>query len=214
MAVETVKDSVCISKIIDQKNESVIVEADSIIPDVKPDILSAISTSGTVCIYKKEILDGRIRIDGSIETYIMYLADDENSSVRSMSSNLDFSQTIDMPKAKADMQLDTNISLKNIECRVVNGRKISLRAILDIEARISLNENVDIVNSVNVTDVQTLSKSLNINSMIGSGTTKVYAKDTFTIDNIDNIAEIMKVDAKIINKDTKISYNKVLAKQI
>ena len=35
MAVETVKDSVCISKIIDQKNESVIVEADSIIPDVK-----------------------------------------------------------------------------------------------------------------------------------------------------------------------------------
>ena len=37
--------------------------------------------------------------------------------------------------------------------------------------------------------------------MIGSGTTKVYAKDTFTIDNIDNIAEIMKVDAKIINKD-------------
>ena len=173
MAVETVKDSVCISKIIDQKNESVIVEADSIIPDVKPDILSAISTSGTVCIYKKEILDGRIRIDGSIETYIMYLADDENSSVRSMSSNLDFSQTIDMPKAKVDMQLDTNISLKNIECRVVNGRKISLRAILDIEARISLNENVDIVNSVNVTDVQTLSKSLNINSMIGSGTTKV-----------------------------------------
>ena len=117
-----------------------------------------------------------------------------------------------MPKAKVDMQLDTNISLKNIECRVVNGRKISLRAILDIEARISLNENVDIVNSVNVTDVQTLSKSLNINSMIGSGTTKVYAKDTFTIDNIDNIAEIMKVDAKIINKDTKISYNKVLAK--
>ena len=66
MAVETVKDSVCVSKIIDQKNESVIVEADSIIPDVKPDILSAISTSGTVCIYKKEILDGRIRIDGSI----------------------------------------------------------------------------------------------------------------------------------------------------
>lgn len=212
MAVETVKDSVCVSKIIDQKNESVIVEGDSIIPDVKPDILSAISTSGTVCIYKKEILDGRIRIDGSIETYIMYLADDENSSVRSMSSNLDFSQTIDMPKAKVDMQLDTNISLKNIECRVVNGRKVSMRAILDIEARISLNENVDIVNNVNVTDVQTLSKSLNINSLIGSGITKVYAKDTFTIDNIDNLAEIMKVDAKIINKDTKISYNKVLAK--
>lgn len=57
-----------------------------------------------------------------------------------------------------------------------------------------------------------LNKELSVNSLIGSGTTKVYAKDTLTIDNIDNLAEIMKVNIKILNKDTKISYNKVLAK--
>ena len=42
--------------------------------------------------------------------------------------------------------------------------------------------------------------------------TKVYAKDTLVIDNIDNLEEIMKVDVRIINKETKISYNKVLVK--
>lgn len=212
MAVETTKDSVCLDQIIEQKNESVIVEGDSIIPDIKPDILSAISTSGTVCIYKKEILEGKVRIDGSIEAYIMYLADDENGSLRSMNSNIDFTQVIDMGKARPDMQLETEVTLKNIECRVLNGRKISTKAILDIGIKISSNENVDIVNAVNLKDVQTLTKNLNINSLIGSGTTKVYAKDTLTIDNIDNLAEVMKVDIKMINRDTKISYNKVLAK--
>lgn len=212
MAVEMTKDSICVGRIIEQKNESAIIEGDSIIPDIKPDILSSISTSGTVCIYKKEILDGKVRIDGSIEAYIMYLADDENGSVRSMNSNIDFTQVIDMEKARADMQLETNVVLKNIECRVINGRKISTKAILDIEVKVSSNENIDIVNEVKVKDIQTLTKSLNINSMIGSGTTKVYAKDTFSIDNIDNLAEVMKVDVKIINKDTKISYNKILAK--
>lgn len=212
MAVETTKDSICVGQIIEQKNESVIVEGDNIIPDIKPDILSAISTSGTVCIYKKEILEGKVRIDGSIEVYIMYLADDENGSIRSMSSNIDFTQVIDMGKVRPDMQLETNIVLKNIECRVINGRKVSTKAILDIEVKVSSNENINIINEVKINDVQTLTKSLNINSLIGSGTTKVYAKDTFAIDNIDNLAEVMKVDVKIINKDTKVSYNKILAK--
>lgn len=212
MAVETTKDSVCINQIIEQKNESVIVEGDSIIPDIKPDILSAISTSGTVCIYKKEILEGKVRIDGSIDVYIMYLADDENGSVRSINSSIDFTQLIDMEKAKSDMTLETNVTLKNIECRVINGRKISTKAILDIGIKVSSNENVDIINQVKLKDIQTLTKDLNINSLIGSGTTKVYAKDTIMLDNIDNLAEIMKVDIRIINKDTKISYNKVLAK--
>ena len=212
MAVETKKNSLCINQIIEQKNESVIVEGDSIIPDIKPDILSAISTSGTVCIYKKEILEGKVRIDGSINTYIMYLADDENGGIRSINSNIDFTQLIDVSKAKNDMLLETNVMLKSIECRVLNGRKINIKAILDIGIKISSNQNVDIINEINLKDIQTLNKQLNINSLIGNGTTKVYAKDTLMLDNIDNLAEVMKVDIRISNKDTKISYNKVLAK--
>lgn len=212
MAIETTKDSVCINQIIEQKNESVIVEGDSIIPDIKPDILSAISTSGTVCIYKKEILEGKIRIDGSINAYIMYLADDEGGMVRSINASIDFTQVMAMERVRPDMILETNVALKSIECRVLNGRKISTKAILDIGVKVSLNENVDIINEVKLQDIQTLNKTLNINSLVGSGTTKVYAKDTLMIDNIDNLAEIMKVDVNIINKDTKISYNKVLAK--
>ena len=174
MAVETTKDSVCINQIVEQKNESVIVEGDSIIPDIKPDILSAISTSGTVCIYKREILEGKIRIDGSIDTYIMYLADDEQGSIRSINSNIDFTQVIDLPRAKPDMMLEMEAKLKSVECRVLNGRKISMKAILDIEAKVSSNENVDIISQVDVTDIQMLNKDLTIHSLIGSGSTKAY----------------------------------------
>lgn len=212
MAIETTKDSVCINQIIGQKNESIIVEGDSIIPDIKPDILNAISTSGTVCIYKKEILDGKIRIDGSIDTYIIYLADDENGSIRSINSNIDFTHTIEINKVEPDMILDTNLNLKSIECRVLNGRKVNVKAIIEMEVKISANEQVNIVRNVNLEDIQVLNKDLNINLLVGSGETKVYAKDTLMIGNIDNLAEVMKTNVKIVNKDTKISYNKILAK--
>lgn len=214
MTIETAKDSLVLNQIIDQKTDTIMVEEDIIVPDVKPDILNVISTSGIVCIYKKEILDGKIRIDGCINTYIMYLADtqDENA-VRGLNTNLDFTQMIDMEKATNEMNLDANFVVKNLDCKVLNGRKIHVKAMLEAEIKVSSNETVEYISNIqNLEDVQLLNQDFCINSLVGTGTTKLYAKDTFNIDQIDNLVEIMKTDLKIINKNTKISYNKVLIK--
>lgn len=213
MAIETAKDNLVLNQIIEQKRDTFMVEDDCIVPDSKPDILNVISNSGIVCIYKKEILDGKIRLDGCVNTYIMYLADTQENQVRSLNANLNFTEVIDMEKAKSSMSLDTNVVLKGLECKVLNGRKIRMKAILEVESKISSNETVEYVKEINnLSDVQFLNCNFNINSLVGSGNTKVYAKDTIAIDEIDNLVEVMKTDIRITNRDTKISYNKVLIK--
>lgn len=143
----------------------------------------------------------------------MYLADSESNNIRSINTNLDFSQTINTEKAKINMNLENTFTLKEIECKVLNGRKVNIKAVLEVETKMFSNENIDIVKGVeDLRDVQTLNNNININTLIGEGSTKVYAKDTFSIDNIDNLAEVMKSDIRIINKESKISYNKVLVK--
>ena len=212
MAIETTRENVCVNHIVAQKTETVMVEGDSIIPDIKPDIINAISTSGIVCIYKKEINEGKVRLDGSVDTYVMYLADSDENSVRSINVNLDFTQVIDIQNAMPDMDLETNAKLKNIECKVINARKVSIKAFIEIGVKVTSKEDIDIISSVNSKGMQTLNKSIDINSVVGRGSTKVYAKDTLIIDNIDNLSEIMKAELNITNRDIKISYNKVLAK--
>ena len=64
----------------------------------------------------------------------------------------------------------------------------------------------------NVDDIQTLNKTLGIDSGVGYGKTSVYAKDTLSFEPQDELAEILKVDLELTDKDFKISYNKVLAK--
>lgn len=188
-------------------------EEDFIVPDIKPDILNTIRTNGTVCIYKKEVMDGKVRIEGSINVYIMYLADDETSSIRSLNTTLSFSQTIDFERVKEGMLLEDKIVLKSLEAKVINGRKVNVRAMLDLDLKIVSNEELEFIKEIDdIKDAQTLDKSITLNSLLGSGFTKVYAKDTIVIDSLDNLAEIMKVDFTIINKETKISYNKVLVK--
>lgn len=212
MSIETNRENICINHIINQKKEAFIVKGDCIIPDIKPDILKEINTSGIVCIYKKEILENKVKIDGNINTYTIYLADDENNSVRSINFNLDFSQLITVDRAMPDMDAKIDVKLKNIECKILNERKITITAFLEADIQVISNENVDIIDDVKVEDIQTLEDNLKISSKIGSGSVRAYAKDTLIIDTIDNLAEIMKIEANIINKDIKLSYNKVLAK--
>lgn len=213
MQVDMTKESLCINKIVGQKTENIMVEGDMIVPDVKPDILNTISTTGQVCIYKKEVLEGKIRIDGEVEVYVIYLADNENEETRSLNTSVDFTQIIDFENCSAGMGLDEAISIGSLECRILNGRKINVKANLQFEGTLYSNENVEILKQVNnINDVQSLERNLVINSLVGEGTSKTYAKDTIMIDNVDNLAEILKTELCIKNKDIKISYNKVLAK--
>jgi len=213
MSVQTEKEMLCINQIIGQKTQTIMIETDNVVPDIKPDILNTISTNGTICIYKKEVLDGKIKIEGTINSYIIYLADNENSEIRSLNVNIDFSQNIDMENVRAGMNLEESCFLKSIECRVLNGRKVNVKAVIDIELKVSSNENLEFVKQLSeVNDVQLLNEDMKINSLLGNGNTIVYAKDTLMIDNIDDLAEIMKLSISIKNKETKISYNKVLVK--
>ncbi len=213
MLVEANKETLCINQIIGQKTDAAIIEEDFVVPDIKPDILNTISTSGTVCTYKKEIMDGKIKIEGSINAYVIYIADDDESQIRSMNTSLDFSQTLDFKDLKVGMTVQSNIGIKSIECRVLNGRKINVRAILDIDLKAYSNEELEFMKEIqDIPDIQLLQENFTINSLLGIGNTKVYAKDTVVIDNIDELAEIMKVNVEIQNQETKISYNKILIK--
>ena len=213
MVVETAKNQIVLNQIVGQKKENRQVETDVIVNDIKPDVLNIISTSGVVSVYKKEVMDGKVRIDGAINTYVIYMADDEMGSIRSLNTSLDFTQIIDMENSRDGMDARINVSVKNFDTKVINGRKINIKANIETLICLYSNENVEVVTNVeNVSNVQMLNDTEKVNSLIGCGTNRVSAKDTIAVDAADDLAEIMKVDFKIVNEETKISYNKVLSK--
>ena len=168
---------------------------------------------GNVCIYKKEILEEKIRLDGNINIYLMYLAEGEGQDIRGFNTNLDFTEILDFKDIDSRMTLDENICIKKIECKVLNGRKVNFKVFIELEAKVFLNENEEMIKEVNgVDDIQTQIISLKMNSLVGQNFTKTSSKETVVIDSEDNLQEILSTSVNIINKDTKISYNKVLAK--
>lgn len=213
MLVDTAKMNLCVNKVVAEKKEIVFVEGDMIVPDSKPDILNTICTSGVVCVYKKEALEGKVKIDGNINTYIMYLADSSEDKVRGLNTSLDFSENINVSNCTEGMDVTLDTKIKSIECKVINGRKIGIKVALEMTIKIFTNEDVAIINDIpNQDNIQMLKEDLKVNSLMGMGDTRIYAKDNIVIDHMDQLAEILKVDIVIGDKDVKLSYNKVLTK--
>lgn len=213
MEVEATRQTITVNKLISSKKEFITIEGDTIVPDVKPDILNTIDTAGNVCIYKKEVLDGKVRFDGSINLNIVYLADSDNEFTRGLTTTLDFTQMIEAENCKAGMSVRSNISIKDIDCKVLNGRKINTKVMLEVDVKIYSNEEAQILKQIdNIEEIQTLNSSMQINNLVGEATCKASSKDNISYDADDNLAEILKTEVKVINSEMKVSYNKILLK--
>ena len=211
--IEAVKENLCINKIVGSKVFEVTVEGDLIIPDVKPDILNEVNMTGNVCVYKKEILEGKIRLDGNVNIFLMYLADSEDKRIRGFNGAVDFTEILDFEGIDNRMILDEEIKIKNMECKVLNGRKVSIKVTLEIKTDIFSNEKKDIVKEVNnISDIQSQITKITMNSLVGQNSTKVITKETLKVDSTDAVLEVLSMDFNLKNKETKVSYNKVLTK--
>ena len=159
------------------------------------------------------MINGKIKIDGTIDSNIIYLADSGDETIRGLNSNIDFSEFLDVESKVEEADIDVNIVLKNMECDVLNGRKINLKAIIEVNVRIYSNNGVSILKEIKgVKGIQKLNKIVQLNSMVGKNTTNANAKENIILNSEEKILEILKKEVRIINKDFKISYNKIVAK--
>lgn len=205
------KTAVVINKKIGNTVRTIEVSGDIIVPDIKPDILNIINTNGIPYIYKEDISNSRIRLDGNIDTYIVYLSD--TGETRSIQTTLSFSESIEEKNLSENSFVKVNVTLEKIESKVLNERKFSVKAILKIRCEIYEKSEIEINNTFdNLENFEMLKETLDIKSVIGTNKVKTSVKEDITVDSSYSVAEILKVDLSVSNLENKISYNKVLAK--
>lgn len=196
---------------ISSGNKNFDIKGDIIVPDIKPDIVSITTSNANTYIYKEELSNGKIRIDGNIDAYIIYLSN--NGETRSIQATLDFMETIIDEKAIEGKNLLTKIRIDFLEAKILNERKISLEAKLCAEYQITEKINLEVNTEFEeFTKLQKLTENVKLPVLIGEGKTKTSVKEDIKIDTEEEAGEILKVDLKVVNSETKISYNKVLAK--
>lgn len=109
---------------------------DCVIPDTMPDVGTVIDAEGTVLLRSRNTEDGRVTLEASVSAVVLYMPEGEGA-VRSLPVTMPIEIEMDAPGVSA---LDENIRtmfrirLRALDARMVNSRKIALRADLEAEA--------------------------------------------------------------------------------
>lgn len=204
-------DKILLNQEVERISGAFIAEDSIIIPDVKPDVLSIIDASANLYVYKKEISNNKLKIDGGIHLNTIYTADDEKNSTRAIHNTLDFSRAIEPKEKNLDnAYFSCLLNVRNIESKIVNGRKISVKASIEYEIIIYSNREIEYISQIDDSDVQKIGKAIDISTLKNHGETVCSAKERMSLE--DNLADILSYNISVRNKEQKVSYNKILSK--
>lgn len=212
--MEVINENFRVSQFVGHENLLELVEGDIIVPDVKPDILSLIKVEGRTFITKIETQDGKVNIQGMVEIYAIYVADDERSSLKGLNATLNFNESIEVKNCESGMIPIIKFNLSNLESKVLNGRKITVKCPLEISIKVMKDAEIQIPKDVvDVENMQMLRENLILNSLVGCNNEIISINENVSLaETLPPIGEMLSCNVTIVNKDYKISYNKVLVK--
>lgn len=108
---------------------------ESIVPDACPDLLDVCDTEGVVCLHRKEAVDGRVELSGTIHALLLCRPDGE-AGLRQLEVDLPFTCTADSADINPNCHIVAEPRLRGADARLVNPRKVLVRADLAMDIQV------------------------------------------------------------------------------
>ncbi len=108
---------------------------ESIVPDACPDLLGICDTEGVVCLHRKEAMEGRAELSGTIHALLLCQPDGE-AGLRRLEVDLPFTCTADAPGITPDCKVVAMPRLRGTDARLVNPRKVLVRSDLVVDVQV------------------------------------------------------------------------------
>lgn len=106
-----------------------------IVPDACPDMQRILDTRGTVCLKSKEAGEGRVDIRGVVRACVLYQPDGD-AAIRKIEVTIPFVCAADLPGAHPGCQVLVRPRLLCADARMLNPRKVYVRAELAIGVQV------------------------------------------------------------------------------
>lgn len=212
MSVGLVKENLRLDRMIGSENIQALVESDIVVPDSKPDIHNILSAEGKVNISDKEIIQGKIVVDGSVDYKVLYTSNDPDKLLHSMNASTSFTQNIEMDNIDSMMVPEVNHNIEHIDFGIMNERKLSIQTVINLGGKVFKTEEIDIVQEVEgIDDVQALKDNISYDNLVGNNSSQTVIRESFELaeDNAE-IAEILEANANAVVTEKKVTDNKVI----
>ena len=186
-------------------------ETDVIVPDSKPDILKVLQLSARPKVTLCETRNGQVIVSGTLTFNILYLADDEEKCVKSITSSCEFSNLIKDSNIGDSMLTFVDVDVSDIAVNIANCRKLTLRATLLTSLRVYSQRNLELVSDIE--GACTKKNTIYSGTICASAQSSASITDSFELSQgKSDIEEILKTDAWVTDSELKVIDDKAIIK--
>lgn len=186
-------------------------ECDVIVPDAKPDISRILQVSARARITGCETQTDRVILSGTVFFNIIYLADNEEKSVKSIDASCAFSNLFQGSGIREDMLTISDIDVSEVSYRLANCRKLTVKGIL--MGCVSVYSCTEATFISEIEGACTKSEALSSTVICAHAEGGTSVSDSFELSQSKcEIREILNSEAKISDSDIKIIDDKAIIK--
>ena len=121
--------------------------AESIVPDAMPDVASVIDADGVITLRSKETEAGAVTLAATVNVSVTY-APETGGGMQGVAVTVPVELRMDAPGADQDCQTVARLRVRSVDAKMVNSRKLSVRAEVECEATAYQKRDLEIASGL------------------------------------------------------------------
>lgn len=185
-------------------------EGSIIVPDTKGDILKVLEVDAKTYICDKQITDGKVTISGKVMVNVLYLPEGEGATCEAINACFEFLETVKRSEFSEDMQIIAIPENQKVTYRVINSRKISVCAKIEIGLSVIAAESCSFICDVLDDNCFTKKDTIEFSGVGGVYDFDFKVEESLELSGCGN--KILNYTAEVLDKEFKVLSGKIVAK--
>ncbi|ADD03439.1 Peptidoglycan-binding lysin domain protein [Thermoanaerobacter mathranii subsp. mathranii str. A3] len=188
-----------------------LVESDIIVPENEPDVLVLLALNPKTYINEVFVTEGKVQFEGKLALDILYLGE-KNGELERIEKEIDYSHVIEDEGIDKRSRYMLVAKVENVDYKLVNSRKISVKAVIKIQCRLVVSNKKEVViGAEDSIKIQALKKKVKLMHTVGQNSIEVFVKDKIKVPEGEApIQKVIKTDVEVKPEEIKITDNKVI----
>lgn len=213
MPFELIKTDKETYEVIGKGTTQVLLEGDIIVPDIKPDIAEILRVGAQPYIEEEKAAEDRVGFKGGLRLCIVYMAKKAEKPVHSMQDTLTFEDFINIDGVTRLSDVQTWVELTHLEYKLINDRKVGVKAIVTVTACAWQKEVNEILQDAVGNGLQLKKCTVSMNKSTNNKKDRFVIKEQLNMDRgKPDIGQILECDVSICQKEVRATNGGVSVK--
>ncbi len=196
-----------------KESSQILLEGDMIVPDSKPDLQELMRCEGRMRMKESRISDDRLSFSGELEVCVLYRAKNGEKPLYAMKVLLPVEDFLHMEGLQRGMEVSLQAETEHLDCRIINDRKIGVKAVLRMEAVAEEKKTAMPLTELQGDGVETLTEHLSMEREMMEGKDRFTVKEEMVIPpSRPEIGEILTESVSLTEQEIRPMEGKALVR--